>query len=125
MASFLGSIKKGLGLSKSNDTKGQVLGGNPTSDAGSNCSNFQHYNVEFTDHKLGMGIAEVSISSVRRPVVTEVVEKSEAHRKGVRVGDEIIALENNEIHNFESFSESISALGRPITLRYYHCILNL
>lgn len=52
-----------------------------------------------------------------RPVVVEVFPEGPADRRGVRVGDTVVAVEGNAVSAYEDFLAVHQAVGRPLVLR--------
>lgn len=111
MSSFLGNLKKTLGIAK------DKLVNKPE-------SSYEIFEVVFVESILGMSVSEIEIAMYSasniesRPHVTAVTSQSAAMLAGVRTGDVITALEGDRNVRFATFNEFLSKLGRPVTIEF-------
>jgi hypothetical protein len=138
--SIFDKIKGALGFSSTNKTngKGHILGSaaspaTPTvfkSTISSNSSNavqFPYYDVSFYDDKIGIELESHHVSHQdNSPLIqhlslaiyiTYVIPGQEANRRGVKVGDQIVSVDGNEVSHPEDFVTILSAIARPVTIR--------
>lgn len=50
-------------------------------------------------------------------VVGSVAVQGTAHRKGVRKGDRVVAVDGNPVRDFDALEATLAAIGRPVTFQ--------
>lgn len=120
MSSIFDKIKGSLGIKKKIKGNGNVLGGTTLLNNSDNQLSNNIYGVTFTEESLGLKISPTQTSDdMIRPSITSVISDTEASRAGIQCGDIIISIEDNEIHSYEDFVSIVSAIPRPVTLKFY------
>jgi hypothetical protein len=121
MPSIFDKIKGSLGIKKKIKGQGNVLGG--VSSSGSTSDNQPTnnlYGVTFTEESLGLKISpSLTSDNVIRPCISGVIPNTEASRAGIQCGDIVVTMEGNEVHSYDDFVSIVSAIPRPVTLKFF------
>jgi hypothetical protein len=126
MTSILDKIKNKLGMTNAQaDSKGHVLGTResntmtplPRPEVTQEKEEPKVIEVCFEEQTMGM---QVESAKDGLPRITKVFEGSIAARKGVCIGDLIIAIDNLEISSYDQCMELLQNSVRPLNLRYYY-----
>ena len=80
---------------------------------GSNTTEFER---TFTEQSLGMKIFS---DSMKRAIVEQVLPNSAAESLEIQNGDVILAVEGQPVTSFDDFMAIISAIERPVTIRFF------
>lgn len=111
-------MMKSMGFSDSNKSKGHVLGGGGRGVGQEASPRDNESIVTFTESNLGLTFT----SCEKEIYVSSISPSSEAARKGISPGDQIISIDGNEVTSIDAFHSIVEALPRPIRIKWDHLL---